>query len=674
MSETTVTTTEQTTVVETVEQTVVIQVITPEGTELVETEQGTTVVEVYVQGPQGPQGEGADVLTQSISDGDTTHAPSGDAVFDALAAQTAATAAVAADLATHEADTANPHAVTAAQVGADATGTAAAAVAAHVAAGDPHPGYLLESAVDTDGTLAANSDALIPTQKAVKSYADGLIAANDVMQLKGVIDCSANPNYPAADAGHTYRVSVAGKIGGASGPNVEAGDILLCLADSTASGNHATVGTSWTVVQVNIIGALTSADIGSTVQAYDATLAALAAANWAANALPIGTGADTLSQTSFAANTFPARASTGNLVAKTISDDALAFVAAANNAAMRTALGVPGLADANTWTAQNTFAAGTITTSQPLTITQTWNAGGVTFTAIDLSVTNTASAAASLLQNWRLGGTSMMKVDKAGILTSAGGWVYAPGGTTSLTLDGASNAPTLTANSGISAEMNLRAYAYWFEDFSGPTKYAGFGTVYGYNALHLASTTRIAWSSSTAARNSTDTNILRAGANAITFGGANAGGGAATTRTEINKLVSAIADATATAVFTVTVPNAAHSANVEVTLNGSLGAGGAIGANEATGSIKYNVSIARTAGVNAVATISTAYGSTTSSVAGAATITVTGDLSAISGAVGATNTFTIRVTITKGSGSSANHTCTAHAVLLNANATGITIA
>jgi len=80
--------------------------------------------------------------------------------------------------------------------------------------------------------------------------------------------------------------------------------------------------------------------IGTNVQAYDATLAALAAANWAANALPIGSGADTLSQVSFAANTFPARASTGNLVAKTISDDALTFVAAASNSAMRTALGV----------------------------------------------------------------------------------------------------------------------------------------------------------------------------------------------------------------------------------------------------------------------------------------------------------------------------------------------
>lgn len=92
--------------------------------------------------------------------------------------------------------------------------------------------------------------------KASITYVDALIGANDAMVYKGVIDCSANPNYPAADAGHLYKVSVAGKIGGASGPNVEAGDSILCIADSTASGNHATVGASWDIIQVNIDGAV----------------------------------------------------------------------------------------------------------------------------------------------------------------------------------------------------------------------------------------------------------------------------------------------------------------------------------------------------------------------------------------------------------------------------------
>lgn len=110
-----------------------------------------------------------------------------------------------------------------------------------------------------------------------KAYVDNLIAAQDAMVFKGVIDCSANPNYPAADRGWTYRVSVAGKIGGASGPNVEVGDILICLTDGTVSGDHATVGANWSIIQTNIDGALTTASIGVTVQGYDADLAAIAA-------------------------------------------------------------------------------------------------------------------------------------------------------------------------------------------------------------------------------------------------------------------------------------------------------------------------------------------------------------------------------------------------------------
>lgn len=164
-------------------------------------------------------------------------------------------------------------------------------------------------ATDTDGTLAANSDGKLATQKAVKTYVDAALASADAVVYKGVIDCSANPNYPAADAGYLYRVSVAGKIGGASGPNVEIGDSLLCTTDGTVSGNHVTVGNNWNIVQVNLDGAvlgptsatdgylaafdgttgklikqltpsavrtLLSLVVGTDVQAYDADLATIA--------------------------------------------------------------------------------------------------------------------------------------------------------------------------------------------------------------------------------------------------------------------------------------------------------------------------------------------------------------------------------------------------------------
>lgn len=80
----------------------------------------------------------------------------------------------------------------------------------------------------------------------------GGVSLTDPLVFKGVIDCSANPNYPSADAGDLYKVSVAGKIGGGSGPNVEAGDTLLCITDATASGTHAGVGANWVILQTNI--------------------------------------------------------------------------------------------------------------------------------------------------------------------------------------------------------------------------------------------------------------------------------------------------------------------------------------------------------------------------------------------------------------------------------------
>ncbi|MBK9693776.1 MAG: hypothetical protein IPO73_19195, partial [Gemmatimonadetes bacterium] len=53
----------------------------------------------------------------------------------------------------HASDTANPHAVTAAQAGADATGTAATLIAAHEIAPDPHSVYPLESDLGTAAFL-----------------------------------------------------------------------------------------------------------------------------------------------------------------------------------------------------------------------------------------------------------------------------------------------------------------------------------------------------------------------------------------------------------------------------------------------------------------------------------------------------------------------------------------
>lgn len=71
------------------------------------------------------------------------------------------------------------------------------------------------------------------------------------MQTPSDLDCSGNPNYPASDAGDTYIVTVAGKIGGASGEEVTVGDMIVCK-ETNAGGTQATVGSKFFIVQANI--------------------------------------------------------------------------------------------------------------------------------------------------------------------------------------------------------------------------------------------------------------------------------------------------------------------------------------------------------------------------------------------------------------------------------------
>ena len=96
------------------------------------------------------------------------------------------------------------------------------------------------------GDTAASGDNT--TMLATTAFVQQEISSHLVnpMKLKGALDCSANPDYPAASAGWTYRVSVAGKIGGGSGLAVSVGDLIVCLVDN-AGGSQASAGSNWLI-------------------------------------------------------------------------------------------------------------------------------------------------------------------------------------------------------------------------------------------------------------------------------------------------------------------------------------------------------------------------------------------------------------------------------------------
>ncbi len=99
------------------------------------------------------------------------------------------------------------------------------------------------------------------TKIATTAYADAAVATavTGLLDFKGSTDASLNPNYPAASKGDAYVVSVAGKIGGGSGKSVDVGDVYVASADN-AGGTEAAVGTSWFVLEHNLVGALLAAN------------------------------------------------------------------------------------------------------------------------------------------------------------------------------------------------------------------------------------------------------------------------------------------------------------------------------------------------------------------------------------------------------------------------------
>jgi hypothetical protein len=84
-------------------------------------------------------------------------------------------------------------------------------------------------------------------------------------------------------------------------------------------------------------------------------------------------------------------------------------------------------------------------------LADTWNAGGTTFTAVKMNVTDTASAAGSLLIDLQVGGATKFKVSKTGVMTAGDGTANSR-----LILDGANG-----TNQGAFISGNAVGVAAW---------------------------------------------------------------------------------------------------------------------------------------------------------------------------------------------------------------------
>lgn len=117
-------------------------------------------------------------------------------------------------------------------------------------------GYTFVGSISSDAT---DNNVKLPTSSAVISYVDSKIRAADAMIYKGTIGTGGTVQaLPSTTAltGWTYKVITAGTY---SGVSCEVGDMIICLTDGSS-----TKDATWTVVQANIDGAVTSSVTSTT--------------------------------------------------------------------------------------------------------------------------------------------------------------------------------------------------------------------------------------------------------------------------------------------------------------------------------------------------------------------------------------------------------------------------
>lgn len=267
------------------------------------------------------------------------------------------------------------------------------------------------------------------------------------------------------------------------------------------------------------------------------------------------------------------------------------------------------------------------------------------------------------------------------ILTTGVVYVRSAGGTFTSTgviahADGSATAPSSTYTSDDDTG--------WWRVGSGLGQWTADGTSVVQvgstaGAVLVAGNYGVGWRGTTSVDSgSTDVLLIRDAAGVLSLQGASGVPGslsfgvtaAATTARILTKKITGIADAVATDVLTVTIPNGNHAAALRITY---LSSNGSTDAFESSRTALTHIVTTRTTGANAVATSGGLAQAAIATVAAGATHTLATAVSAIAGAAGATNTFTVTVTIDD-SGNLGSNQVVVFAEIVNAEASGITMA